>query len=414
MTLTTKEFQDLRDILFPGGRLGFVWVLLHSFFNHILQADLLEVMWYATGTASKLRKTYGFLILACRPTKGTPPPESKLFYTCKCWCICWSGFQSPGLRWGLCLCQAVQLALEQQCAELGAACSAGGAVSLCVLPSKPKGSIYWLRWVGKNYSDLLRQCLDLKVVIQSSAKPDTILLVLTVVSSVLHQVGRCNYSMVQRSRKGPHGSMCSMLSASRARHFLKEKWNSVCHAVLDQKYRSHCWAAESSCTFSSHPDVVPTVSFTISPSSRAPHTQGKKVAVNSCCWVLMLICAFILWQLRCVRWCVLGQQGFSPVGIKKSHFRYWPCWNRSCSLLSIPAAVGCPMRRYSGKPIGNVSGQSVAAPLLWWCTVQKTDKPCSMVPLQNCRWICAEMHFKVLILVKVYRCSFYLKRRQLT
>lgn len=210
MTLTTKEFQDLRDILFPGGRLGFVWVLLHSFFNHILQADLLEVMWYATGTASKLRKMYSFLILwACRLTKGTTPPESKLFYTCKCWCICWSGFQSPGLRWGLCLCQAMQLALEQQCAELGAACGAEGAVSLCILLSKPKGSIYWLRWVGKNYSDLLHQCLDLKVVIQSSAKPDTILLVLTVVSSVLHQVGRCNYSMVQRSRKGPHGSMLS-------------------------------------------------------------------------------------------------------------------------------------------------------------------------------------------------------------
>lgn len=239
-----------------------------------------------------------FILWAWRLNKGRTTRQSKLFYTCKCWCVCWSGFQSPWLCWGLCLCRAVRPALEQQCAELGAASSAEGAVSLCISLSKLKGSTYCLKWVGKNYSDLLHQCLDLKVVIRSSAKPDTILLVLRVVSSVLHQVGRCNYSTVQRSRKGPHGSMCSVLSASRARHFLKEKWNSVCRAVLDQKYRSYCWAAESSCIFSSHPDAVPTPSFTISPSSCTPHTQGRKVAVNSCCWVLMLFCAFILWQLQ--------------------------------------------------------------------------------------------------------------------
>lgn len=44
MTLTTKEFQDLTDMVFLGVRLRFVWVLLHSFFSHILQADVLEVM----------------------------------------------------------------------------------------------------------------------------------------------------------------------------------------------------------------------------------------------------------------------------------------------------------------------------------------------------------------------------------
>lgn len=44
MSLTTKEFQDLKDMVFLGVRLGFVWVLLHSFFSRILQAGLLEIM----------------------------------------------------------------------------------------------------------------------------------------------------------------------------------------------------------------------------------------------------------------------------------------------------------------------------------------------------------------------------------
>lgn len=162
------------------------------------------------------------------------------------------------------------------------------------------------------------------VVVESSAKPDKILLVLLVVSRVLHQVGRRNYNMVQRSGKGPHGCLCSVLSISRARHFSKEKWNSACRAVLDQNTGHSGKLQKAAVPFPPILMASPQ-SFTISPSSTTPHTKSENVAVHICCWVLMLICAFVLWQLQCecndVCW---EQDGFSLVCTRKSCPRYWP------------------------------------------------------------------------------------------
>lgn len=91
--------------------------------------------------------------------------------------VCLLVFCLPALLgYMLLLCHPAGTA-EQYCAGLSALCSTKGVVSPVYVAIQTKGKLLMVEMQKKKkYSDLLHECLELKVVIQSSARPDAIFL----------------------------------------------------------------------------------------------------------------------------------------------------------------------------------------------------------------------------------------------
>lgn len=82
-------------------------------------------------------------------------------------------------------------------------------------------------------------------------------------------------------------------------------------------------------------------------------------------------------------------------------------------MTSGPATVERPVRICSRRQLGNVSGHSVAAPLLWECAAESWGAVLPGPPLALAVGFFSEMHFKVLLLVGVWNVHFLWKQDSL-